>query len=151
MVSGLVKAVLIAMVVVAVAFFMFGYWSGGSLGSFRTAPAAAAPAPAARDTSRSIDTSAARERGAEIGEKAAQAANSVSKSLDEGALTAKITAKMVLDDVVKARTINVTTNGTTVSLTGTVHSAQERQRAVQLAKETEGVTQVIDHLTIREP
>jgi hyperosmotically inducible protein len=137
--------VLIAMVVVAVAFFLFGYWSGGSLGSFR----AAAPAPAATGTSGSIDTSTARERGAEIGEKAAKAANAVSESLDEGKLTAKITAKMVLDDVVKARTIHVTTIGTTVTLTGTVHSALERQRAVQLAKETEGVTQVIDRLTIQ--
>jgi hyperosmotically inducible protein len=136
--------VLIAMVVVAVAFFLFGYWSGGSLGTFRPAPATAVTG-----TSGSIDTSVARERGAEIGEKAAKAANSVSESLDEGKLTAKITAKMVLDDVVKARTINVTTNGTTVTLTGTVHSAQERQRAVQLAKETEGVTQVVDRLTIQ--
>ena len=56
---------------------------------------------------------------------------------------------MVLDDVVKARTINVTTNGSTVTLTGTVHSSQERQRAVQLTRETDGVTQVIDHLTIQ--
>ena len=147
MVRGLVKMVLIAMVVVAGAFFLFGYWSGGSLGSFRVA----APAPAATGTSGNVDTSVARERGAEIGEKAAKAANSVSESLDEGKLTAKITAKMVLDDVVKARTINVTTNGSTVTLTGTVHSSQERQRAVQLAKETEGVTQVIDRLTIRQP
>ena len=146
MISGLIKTVLIALVVVAAAFFLFGYWSGGSLGSFRTAPA-----PAATGTSGSIDTRAARERGAEIGEKAAQAANTVGKTLDEGALTAKITAKMVLDDMVKARTINVTTNGTTVTLAGTVHSSQERQRAVQLARETDGVTQVIDHLTIREP
>jgi hyperosmotically inducible protein len=147
MVSGLIKTVLIALVVVAAAFFMFGYWSGGSLGSFRTAPA-----PAATGTSgSSIDTSAARERGAEIGEKTAKAANTIGKTLDEGALTTKITAKMVLDDLVKARTINVTTNGSTVTLTGTVHSAQERQRAVQLARETDGVAQVIDHLTIREP
>jgi osmotically-inducible protein OsmY len=149
MVRGLVKMVLIAMVVVAVAFFLFGYWSGGSLGSFRVA--APAPAPAATGTSGSIDTSVARERGAELGEKAAKAANSVGESLEEGKLTAKITAKMVLDDMVKARTINVTTNGTTVTLTGTVHSAQERQRAVQLAKETDGVTQVNDQLAVRQP
>ena len=149
MVRGLVKMMLIAMVVVAVAFFLFGYWSGGSLGSFRAA--APASAPAITGTSGNIDMSAARERGAELGERAAKAANSVAESLDEGKLTTKITAKMVLDDVVKARTINVTTNGTTVTLTGTVHSAQERQRAVQLAKETEGVTQVIDQLTIRQP
>jgi hyperosmotically inducible protein len=143
MVGGLIKTVLITIVVVAAAFFLFGYWTGGS---FR-----GAPAPVAAETSRPIDTTVARERGAEIGEKAAQAAASVSKTLDEGTLTAKITAKMVLDDLVKARSINVTTKGSTVTLTGTVHSAQERQRAVQLAKETDGVTQVVDELTIRQP
>lgn len=67
----------------------------------------------------------------------------------EGSLTAKIKAKMVLDDLVKARTINVTTDGTTVTLAGTVHSQQERDRAVALARETDGVTRVVDQLTIR--
>ena len=143
MVRALIKVVLIGMVVVAGAFYLFGYWTGGS---FR-----ATPAPAASETSRSVDTRAARERGAEIGEKVAIAAASVSESIEEGRLTAKIKAKMVLDDLVKARTINVTTTGSTVSLSGTVRSAQERQRAVQLARETEGVTQVIDQLVIREP
>jgi osmotically-inducible protein OsmY len=58
---------------------------------------------------------------------------------------------MVLDDLVKARTIDVTTTGSTVTLTGTVHSQAEQQRAVALAKETEGVTQVMDRLVVRQP
>jgi hyperosmotically inducible protein len=91
----------------------------------------------------------AREAGAEIGEKTAVAAARVGKSLDEGSLTAKIKAKMVLDDLVKARNINVTTEGTTVTLTGAIGSAQERDRAVALARETEGVTRVIDNLSGR--
>ena len=53
---------------------------------------------------------------------------------------------MVLDDLVKARNINVDTNGSVVTLTGVVGSEAERQRALQLAKQTEGVTSVIDHL-----
>jgi osmotically-inducible protein OsmY len=57
---------------------------------------------------------------------------------------------MVLDDLVKARSIDVTTTGTTVTLSGTVHSEPERQRAVSLAKETEGVTRVIDQLEVRK-
>jgi hyperosmotically inducible protein len=62
------------------------------------------------------------------------------------ALTAKIKSKMALDDSVKAHNINVDTNGTVVTLTGTVQSDQERERAVRLAKETAGVTQVVDRL-----
>ena len=139
MVRGVIRLVLVAIVVVAAAFFFLGYWSGGR---FEAAPATDVRAP-------DIDTAAARKAGAEIGEKAATVAARVSESMEEGSLTAKIKAKMVLDDLVKARTINVTTDGTTVTLTGTVHSQQERDRSVALAKETEGVTSVVDHLTIR--
>ena len=55
---------------------------------------------------------------------------------------------MALDDYVKARNISVDTDGTVVTLTGTVQSAQERERALRLAKETEGVTQVVDKLQV---
>ena len=139
MFSGLIRLVLVAVVLVAAAFFFLGYWSGGR---FEAAPATDLRAP-------EINTAAAREAGAEIGEKAATVAARVSESMEEGSLTAKIKAKMVLDDLVKARTINVTTEGTTVTLTGTVHSQQERDRSVALAKETDGVTAVVDRLTIR--
>ena len=47
---------------------------------------------------------------------------------------------MALDDSVKARAINVTTHGTTVTLSGTVDSNAERDRAMALARETDGVT-----------
>ena len=76
-------------------------------------------------------------------------ATRVGQSLEEGSLTAKIKAKMVLDDVVKARSISVSTEGTTVTLTGTVHSQAERDRALSLARETDGVTKVIDRLDVR--
>ena len=147
MVRGLVKLVLVALVLVAGAFYLFGYWTGGSLRE---------SAPSAQDRAQdrpavSIDTTAARERGAEIGERAAKAVATAGASLDEGALTAKIKAKMVLDDLVKARAIDVTTTGSTVTLNGTVHSQAEQQRAVALAKETEGVTQVTDRLVVRQP
>lgn len=59
-----------------------------------------------------------------------------------------IKAKMALDDSVKARAIDVTTTGSTVTLTGTVRSASERDRAVALARETAGVTAVVDRLEI---
>jgi hyperosmotically inducible protein len=56
---------------------------------------------------------------------------------------------MALDDLVKARTIDVTTAGTTVTLAGSVESKAERERAVSLARETEGVTRVVDQLQMR--
>ena len=96
-----------------------------------------------------IDTAAARARGAEIGERAAKAVATAGASLDEGTLTAKIKAKMVLDNLVEARAIDVTTTGSTVTLSGTVHSRGEQERAVALAKETDGVTRVVDRLDVR--
>ena len=99
-----------------------------------------------------IDADKAREQGADFARKAAEttkvAAERTGEVMTEAAITAKIKSKMALDDYVKARTINVDTTGTTVTLTGTVHSEQERQRAVRLARETESITQVIDKLQV---
>jgi len=140
MFRGLIRLVLVALLVVAAAFFLFGYWSSGKLESAPKLTEIRTP---------TVDTAAARRAGAEIGEKTAVAASRVSESLEEGSLTAKIKAKMVLDDLVKARTIHVTTEGTTVTLSGTVHSQDERARAITLAKETNGVSKVVDQLAVR--
>jgi osmotically-inducible protein OsmY len=43
----------------------------------------------------------------------------------------------------------VTTNGTVVTVSGTVRSVTEHDRVVALARETNGVTRVVDHLEIR--
>jgi hyperosmotically inducible periplasmic protein len=83
--------------------------------------------------------------------KASVAATKVGGTISEGALTAKIKSKMALDDHVKARAINVDTSGSVVTMTGVVASADERERAVRLARDTEGVTQVVDRLQIRKP
>jgi len=48
-----------------------------------------------------------------------------------------------------ARDINVTTHDTTVTLSGTVDSKAEHDRAMSLAHETAGVTKVIDDLHSR--
>jgi osmotically-inducible protein OsmY len=58
---------------------------------------------------------------------------------------------MALDDHVKARTINVDTVGSVVTLTGIVGSNLERERAVRLASETDGVTKVVDKLELKKP
>ena len=60
----------------------------------------------------------------------------------DASITSKIVAKMALDDLVKARTIDVTTDGPIVTLSGRVHSQTERERALRLARETD-VEQVV--------
>jgi hyperosmotically inducible protein len=118
-------------------------WFAGFLGTGR----GPSSLPERADTSQAIER--ARQSGAELGERAAIATTKVEETLSEAGLTAKIKAKMALDDLVKARTIDVTTQGTTVTLVGTVESKAERDRAVSLARETEGVTRVVDQLQMR--
>jgi osmotically-inducible protein OsmY len=96
-----------------------------------------------------IDTGRARQVGAEIGEKAALATQEMKETAQEAAITTKIKAKMALDELVKARAIDVSTDGTTVTLRGSVTSAAERDRAVSLARETDGVAEVFDQMVIR--
>jgi hypothetical protein len=102
-----------------------------------------------------FDAGAAKQRGAELTKEAArqagEAATKIEGVVSEGTLTAKIKSKMALDDYVKARTINVDTSGTVVTLTGLVESTAERERAMRLARETAGVTRVVDKLEVKKP
>jgi osmotically-inducible protein OsmY len=139
MIRSFIKLVLVVVVLVGVGAFLAGRWS--------TKAKAVPDSPAG--ASGPVDTSKARDVGAKIGEASAKAANQAEDAIAHGAVTAKIKSKMVLDDLVKARNIHVETNGTVVTLTGVVDSEAERKRAVELAKETDGVTSVIDHLRVR--
>jgi hyperosmotically inducible protein len=135
------RAFLVIALLLVVGFVAFGYWTGAS------SPTATAPA-AAGGTSATAATEKARERGAELGEKAAVAAEEVGNAMGEAAITAKIKAKMALDDSVRARSVDVSTTGPTVTLTGTVRSAAEHDRTIALARETAGVKRVVDHLVL---
>jgi len=141
MFRALLRLVVVVVVLVAAGAFFLGYW-----GSNRLHPASK-PADAVGTTGK-IDTTRAREAGAKVGEKTAEAANQAEVILAEGALTAKIKSKMALDDSVQARSIDVTTSGHVVTLTGHVRSDAERTRALQLARETAGVTEVVDRLVV---
>jgi hyperosmotically inducible periplasmic protein len=141
---ALLRAVLLVLLLLVVAIVTFGWWTGARM------PNAARPsADAPTATTGTIDTSKARERGAEVGEKAAQAAATIQETVAEAAITSKIKAKMALDDSVRARTIDVSTTGSTVTLRGTVRSKEEHDRAVSLARETAGVSRVVDRLDVR--
>jgi osmotically-inducible protein OsmY len=74
---------------------------------------------------------------------------STGQAIDDGVVTAKVKAKLIKDPVTKAHQINVETFKGTVQLSGFVESDQARTRALQLARDTEGVKQVKDALEIR--
>src|SRR5262245_27184158 len=138
MFRALLRLVLVVVIVAVAAAFFLGYRLRD--GSVETPVSASVP---------TVDTDKARQAGAAIGEKVATGAVEAERALADGSLTAKIKAKMALDDTVKALSIDVDTNGSTVTLTGTVHSEAERAKAVQLARETAGVATVNVRLSIR--
>ena len=146
-----IRVILVLILVLAGGFVLFGYWAGHSgANAARTSSRPIA-------TSGTVDTEKARERGAAIGEKAAEvsakaevAAAKVKETVEETTIASKIKAKMALDDSVKALEIEVSTTGSTVTLSGRVRSAAEHNRALALARETNGVTNVVDHLIVQQ-
>jgi len=139
MIRSFLKLVLLVIVLVGLGAFLLVRWSSNA----KVLPDSPAGA------SEPIDTSKARDVGAKVGEAVAKAANQAKDAIAPAAMTAKIKSKMALDDQVKARNIHVETTGSVVTLTGDVGSEAERQRALKLAKETEGVTSVVDHLRLQ--
>lgn len=103
------------------------------------------------DQARGSGAEEARRSGAELGEEAAAVTVKAHETMSETLITAKIKAKMALDESVKARAIVVSTTGHTVTLSGNVRSAAEGDRAMTLARETGGVTQVVDRLFVQQP
>lgn len=136
----LAKLLLAVVVLGVAAFLIMGIWAGRENGR-RSEPASVG-------TTGGVDIATARERGAKLGEKAATTAEQMKESVGEAALTTKIKAKMALDDSVRSRAIDVSTKGSTVTLSGAVRSRAEHDRAVSLARETDGITKVVDELRI---
>ena len=132
---SILRFLLVAVVIIVLGAVVMGYLAGRR---------ATLSAPQRAETSDTV--ARARERGAELAGRAAVATAKVEETINEASLSAKIKAKMALDDLVKARAINVTTHDTTVTLSGVVESKAEHDRAMSLARETAGVTQVVDDL-----
>ena len=135
----LIRQVLLLATVVVVGVVVYNYWSGNGWTLL----------PPTNSTGVNVDS--ARKQSGELAEKGREAETKIEGVLTEGALTMKIKSKMALDDNVKARTISVGTAGSVVTLTGTVGSNAERDRAGRLARETDGVTKVVDKLEVRKP
>ena len=140
MLRGLIRLILIVVVLVGLGAFLMGYRFSSSEGGLAIErPIGTTGAPV-------IDASRAREAGAELGEKVAAGASEAGRALTEARLTAKIKSKMALDDTVEASAIDVDVTGSVATLTGRVTNEAAHSRALQLARETEGVTSVVDRL-----
>jgi hypothetical protein len=132
--------VLIVVILVALGAFFIGYRWGDNTVEDRSV--------GTTGVADEVDAGRARQTGAAVGETVAEGANKAQRAMADASLTTKIKAKMALDDTIEALDIDIDTDGTTVTLTGTVGSEAQRSRALQLARETEGVASVVDRLRV---
>jgi hypothetical protein len=146
MFGALLRIVLVIVIVAAIAAFFVGYRFGDGDRAIETDPVVGT---SGSDLDPDIDVDRARETGARVGERIAVAAGNVEGMARAAALSAKIRSKVLLDDTIETTGFDVDTVGDEVTLQGTVESQAQRERLVQLARETEGVATVIDQLVVR--
>ena len=96
---------------------------------------------ATRDTDRKVD---------DAQKKAGETADKVGDAAANAALTSVVKTKFLADTTVSGLNIDVDSNKGVVTLTGNVRSAAEKQRAVKIARETEGVKSVVDRLKVQK-
>lgn len=88
-----------------------------------------------------------REERKEVRTEAKQATTAVANVVDNAALTTKVKAALIADELVKGTQINVDSTGGVVKLTGTVDTPAQVTRAVEVAKGVQGVQRVENNLT----
>ncbi len=68
----------------------------------------------------------------------------------DAGITTNVKTKLAADDTVKAYQVDVDTQNRVVTLTGDVETAAAKERALMIARETDGVRDVIDQLRVNE-
>jgi osmotically-inducible protein OsmY len=70
---------------------------------------------------------------------------------DDSSVSTRVRTVLLNDTQVNGGTINVTASNGVVTLSGRVRSEAERERAVALARQTSGVSDVRSELSITQP
>jgi len=72
------------------------------------------------------------------------------QNLDDSAITASVKSHLATQERIGTLTqINVTTVANTVYLSGIVQTAQEKQRAEDIARQVNGVKRVVNNIEVR--
>jgi hyperosmotically inducible protein len=66
----------------------------------------------------------------------------------DAGITTSVKNQLITDDLVKARRIDVDTRDRVVTLTGEVRTAEEETQALNIARNTKGVANVVNQLTL---
>jgi hyperosmotically inducible protein len=144
--AHLIRSLIVLAVVAIVCAYFLGYLPQ-TASVFGSAPAAKTPASQDVEAPRGTPPPPP-PSGDELKDRAARAAQRVDETLAEAALTGKIKAKIALDDTVKTADVHVHSQKGIVTLSGTVTSTAQRDRILQLTRETAGVASVVNQITI---
>jgi hypothetical protein len=68
----------------------------------------------------------------------------------DAGITTAVKSKLAADDTVKAYQVDVDTSNHVVTLKGDVETSAAKERAVMIARNTDGVRDVIDQITVNE-
>jgi hyperosmotically inducible periplasmic protein len=85
----------------------------------------------------------------EIGNDASQAMTKVGNAVEDGVITAKVKTALLADPDVKGLKIDVDTKNGVVTLSGTVEKNANLDRAVKIARDTDGVKSVENQLVVK--
>ncbi|MGV8899670.1 MAG: BON domain-containing protein [Burkholderiaceae bacterium] len=77
--------------------------------------------------------------------------DSASSAVGDAAITAQVKAALLLEADLKSTEINVETANGIVTLTGSINSAANLERAFQIAKDVDGVKSVNNQLSVQPP
>ena len=75
-------------------------------------------------------------------------ANCERRSGDDSVITAIVKSKLAVDNETSSANINVDTRNGVVTLTGVVTTQANKEQAERIARNTEGVTRVINNITV---
>ena len=68
----------------------------------------------------------------------------------DAGITTNVKTKLAADDTVKAYQVDVDTQNRVVTLSGDVETSAAKDRAIMIARETDGVRDVIDQIRVNE-
>jgi len=83
-----------------------------------------------------------------VGEKTKDGLSKTGEVMTDGWITTRVHSRFVGEDLLKDSDIKVDTDKHVVTLKGTVTNPAGRRKAIAIAKGTEGVRRVVNHLTI---
>lgn len=88
------------------------------------------------------------EAGENASREAGEAAERLEPVLEDAELTARVKTRLAAHPDVNPFYIDVDTVGGTVTLTGEVPSESQREEALEVARKTDGVVEVVDNLQV---